>query len=121
MYVCIVKSKLLRVPSDRDVYHRRSRSDELLQKSKQKYDMKASRKRAENDGYMKFIRQESIIGKPKSNKAEQEPAAAATTLGVDKNKKNRLAAACLATAETVICNNKASNIEVVHGKNCVNY
>ncbi|XP_066253712.1 uncharacterized protein [Euwallacea similis] len=98
-----VKAKLLQIPTEKQSsrpYHRRSRSDDLFQKSKQKYDLEESRRRAENDGYLKFIHPE--IG-PQSDGSSAQ----------DRNKKNRLVG-YLATAETVICDNKPKNIEITN-------
>lgn len=93
-----VKSKLLHVPSDNKQsqrpYHRRSRSDDLFQKTKQKFDLEESRKRAENDGYLKFTLPESGLMDRKSGKRKERP------IGY------------LATAETVICNIKPTNIQI---------
>ncbi|KAH1029303.1 hypothetical protein HUJ05_002562 [Dendroctonus ponderosae] len=70
-------------------YHRRSRSDDLLRKSLRNFDLEASRKRAEKDGYM------NILSKERAQ-------------NLDPNK--RLDAR-LATAETVACH-KPSNLEI---------
>lgn len=99
-----MKSKLLHVPSDNKQsqrpYHRRSRSDDLFQKTKQKFDLEESRKRAENDGYLKFTLPESGLLDKKSGKKKERP------IG------------CLTTAETVICNNKPTNIQVRINVHC---